>query len=140
MPIGAFVSSSEIMRTLQFDPMLGHITTFGGHPVSCAAALASLEVIESERLVAGVERKSALFRTLLQKMDIREIRGEGLLLAVELGSPERLQRFIRKAYENGIATDLFIFCDTAFRIAPPLIMSEEQIAESCEIIGKTIRN
>jgi acetylornithine/succinyldiaminopimelate/putrescine aminotransferase len=138
MPIGAFVASNEIMKTLQFNPVLGHITTFGGHPVSCAAALASLEVIESEQLIDGVKKKSALFRKLLQKTDIQAIRGEGLLLAVELDSPERLRRFIRKSCENGLVTDLFIFCDTAFRIAPPLIMTEEQIEESCDIIEKTI--
>ena len=139
MPLGAFVASQEIMRTLQFNPALGHITTFGGHPVSCAAALASLEVIESENLPASVETKAALFRSLLAEADVEEIRGDGLLMAVELGSSKRLHRFIKDAYENGIATDFFIFCDTAFRIAPPLIITEEQIAEACEIIRKTLK-
>ena len=140
MPIGAFVSSVDIVKTLQFNPMLGHITTFGGHPVSCAAALASLEVIESEHLVESVERKSALFRTLLEKIDVDDIRGEGLLLAVDLGDSARLQRFLRSACAYGIATDLFIFCDTAFRIAPPLIISDEQIEESCVLIAKAIKD
>lgn len=140
MPIGAFVSSPEIMSTLTHNPVLGHITTFGGHPVSCAAALASLEVILNEKLIEQVEHKAELFRKLLQPAKIEGIRGEGLLMAVELGLSERLHRFIKAAFDAGIATDWFLFCDTAFRISPPLIITDEQIAEVCSTLINVIEN
>lgn len=138
MPIGAFVSSPEIMRTLQFNPVLGHITTFGGHPVSCAAALATLDVLIDEQLIGSVGQKASLFRKELAGAALEGIRGEGLLMAVELGSADRLQRFIKKAFEHGIATDWFIYCNTAFRIAPPLIITEEQIQETCRELCKVL--
>lgn len=138
MPIGAFVSSPTIMKTLQFNPVLGHITTFGGHPVSCAAALASLEVLQEEQLVALVERKSALFQKELAGAAVEGIRGDGLLLAVDLACPDRLKRFMKKAFEKGIATDWFIFCNTAFRIAPPLIITDEQIKETCDVLRSIV--
>jgi acetylornithine/succinyldiaminopimelate/putrescine aminotransferase len=134
MPLGAFISSKTIMDSLQTNPALGHITTFGGHPVSCAAGLASLNVILSGNLIASVENKAALFRKQLADADIEDIRGDGLLMAVELGKTERLMKFIRLAYENGIATDWFLFNDSSFRIAPPLIINDSQIAEACEIL------
>ncbi|MDR1055496.1 MAG: aspartate aminotransferase family protein [Prevotellaceae bacterium] len=140
MPIGAFVSSQEIMSKLTYNPVLGHITTFGGHPVSCAAALASLEVILDEKLIETVDTKAALFRKLLAPAKIDDIRGDGLLMAIELGSPERLQRFIKAAFEAGIATDWFIFCSSAFRIAPPLIITESEIEEVCSTLIKVINN
>ena len=140
MPVGAFIASKEIMSTLTHNPVLGHITTFGGHPVSCAAALASLEVIVEDKLIETVETKSALFRKLLAGADIEGIRGDGLLMAVELGSDERLQNFIKKAFEAGIATDWFIFCGSAFRIAPPLIITDEQIEETCTILNNVLKN
>ena len=138
MPVGAFVSSKEIMDSLQSNPALGHITTFGGHPVSCAAGLAALEVVRSEKLLEGVEGKGTMFRDLLKGAAVEEIRGEGLLLAVELGKPERLSNFIEKAYENGIATDWFLFNDTSFRISPPLIISETQIEETCNTLKRLL--
>ncbi len=138
MPIGAFVSSPEIMNTLQSNPILGHITTFGGHPVSCAAALASLNVLRDENLITQVPAKSALFKKLLVHPKIKEVRGDGLLLAVELGSFELVQQTIAAMLQNGLLTDWFLFCDTAFRIAPPLVISEEEIKEACEIILKVL--
>jgi acetylornithine/succinyldiaminopimelate/putrescine aminotransferase len=138
MPLGAFISSKTIMDSLQTNPALGHITTFGGHPVSCAAGLAALDVILSENLMSSVEDKATLFRKLLQDADIEDIRGDGLLMAVELGKAERLSKFIRLAYENGIATDWFFYNDSSFRIAPPLIISNPQIEEACEILKKVL--
>jgi acetylornithine/succinyldiaminopimelate/putrescine aminotransferase len=138
MPLGAFISSKTIMDSLQTNPALGHITTFGGHPVSCAAGLASLNVILSDELTSSVASKAALFRKLLDDADIEEIRGEGLLMAVELGKTERLMKFIRLAYENGIATDWFLYNSSSFRIAPPLIIDEAQINETCCILKKTL--
>ncbi|MDR2466938.1 MAG: aspartate aminotransferase family protein [Prevotellaceae bacterium] len=138
MPVGAFISSKEIMDSLQSNPALGHITTFGGHPVSCAAGLAALDVLLSEKLIDGVERKGAMFRNLLKDAAVEEIRGEGLLIAVELGTPERLSKFIENAYRNGIVTDWFLFNNTSFRISPPLIVSESQIEETCETLKKQL--
>jgi acetylornithine/succinyldiaminopimelate/putrescine aminotransferase len=138
MPLGAFISSKRIMDCLQTNPALGHITTFGGHPVSCAAGMAALDVVLSESLIPSVEHKAALFREHLKSSDVEEIRGDGLLMAVELGKPERLAKFIRLAYENGIATDWFLFNNSSFRISPPLIITDTQIGETCEILKEVL--
>jgi len=139
MPIGAFISSKEIMDSLQTNPVLGHITTFGGHPVSCAAGMASLEVILSEKLVPQVERKAALFRKYLKDANIKEIRGEGLLMAVDLGEQKRFSKFLKMSYEKGIVSDGFLFNNSSFRIAPPLIITEQQIEETCEVLRDIIK-
>lgn len=134
MPLGAFISSREIMSVLGSNPALGHITTFGGHPVSCAAALASLEVLTRGKLVEEAGSKGELIRQRLNHPLIREIRGKGLYLAVELGSAELTGRFIRKGIEEGIVSDGFLFRDSAFRISPPLIINDRQINETCDQI------
>ena len=132
MPIGAFISSPEIMAGFQTNPILGHCTTFGGHPVSCAAALATLQVIQEENLLAGVAAKAARLRQRLQHPAIREVRGCGLLLAVEFESFEVLKPIIDYALaEEGILTDWFLFCDNSLRIAPPLTITEAEIDEAC---------
>jgi acetylornithine/succinyldiaminopimelate/putrescine aminotransferase len=131
MPLGAFISSPEIMRTLSRNPALGHITTFGGHPVSCAAGLASLSLLLEGDWMEQSREKEALFREHLRHPAIREIRGIGLYLAVELGNREKVQRFMELALEAGIVSDSFLFHDTAFRISPPLIISRDQILEAC---------
>lgn len=131
MPLGGFISNAGIMSVFKTNPVLGHITTFGGHPVSCAAGLANLEVLLREDLIKDVPEKEKQFRDQLQHPSIKEIRGKGLFLAVELGSAERVQKLISLAREEGIVTDWFIFHDTAFRIAPPLIISPAQIKDVC---------
>jgi acetylornithine/N-succinyldiaminopimelate aminotransferase len=131
MPLGAFISSNEIMNSLVTNPPLGHITTFGGHPVCCAAGLASLEVLIDENLVAGCESKSSIFRKQLVHPLVKEIRGKGLLLAAELGKPELTRYVISHAPEHGIVLDYFLFCPGAFRIAPPLIISDDEITDAC---------
>ena len=132
MPLGAFVSSNAIMSGLQSDPPLGHITTFGGHPVCCAAGLAALNYIQEHDLATQAEPKGALFEALLcDHPAVREIRRSGLLLAVELGCSERLFRAMALLKEAGYLSDWFLFCDTAFRISPPLTITEEQIRECC---------
>ena len=139
MPIGAFVSSTEIMAGLKTDPILGHCTTFGGHPVSCAAALATLRVIQDENLVAGVAEKAARLRARLVHPAIREVRGCGLLLAVEFKSFQVLKPIIDHALaEEGILTDWFLFCDNSLRIAPPLIITDEQIDEACAALLRAV--
>ena len=135
MPLGAFIARHEIMDTLQSNPTLGHITTFGGHPVCCAAGLAALEYLLDHHVVEQVEAKGALYEELLQGHPaVREIRRSGLLLAVELGSSERLYRIMELFKQVGIMSDWFLFCDTAFRISPPLTISEEEVRDSARII------
>src|SRR6056297_24564 len=138
MPIGAFVSSNEIMSTFKTNPILGHITTFGGHPVSCAAAVASLKTIVDEKLYVKVKQKGQLFRDLLVHPEIKEIRGAGLFMAVELQSFDQVKKVIDIAVSKGLVTDWFLFHDSAFRIAPPLIITEKQIKEACNILLEAI--
>ena len=135
MPLGAFVSSNEIMNTLQSNPVLGHITTFGGHPVCCAAGLAATRYLIDNKVVEDVERKGALFESLLSgHPNVVEIRRNGLLLAVELGSSERLYKIMDMFIERGILSDWFLYCDTAFRISPPLVITDAEIYKCVEII------
>ncbi len=134
MPIGAFIASKEIMKVLSFDPLLGHITTFGGHPVCCAASLATLkELIESE-LISTVKRKEKLFLELLVHPKIKEIRSAGLMMAVEFRSFDFVQAVIKDCIENGLITDWFLFNDRSLRIAPPLIITADEIKKACSII------
>ena len=139
MPLGAFVSRHEIMDTLQSNPVLGHITTFGGHPVCCAAGLAALEYLLENDVVRQVEAKGALYEELLGgHAAVREIRRSGLLLAVELGDSARLYRMMELFREEGILSDWFLFCDTAFRISPPLTISEEEVRGSAAVIRRCL--
>ncbi|RSK47186.1 aspartate aminotransferase family protein [Hymenobacter rigui] len=132
MPIGAFIAPQHIMAGFKTDPILGHCTTFGGHPVSCAAALATLQVIQEDNLLAGVARKAARFRELLVHPAIREVRNCGLMMAVEFDSFEVLKPIIDHAlWHEHILTDWFLFCDNSLRIAPPLTITEEQIDAAC---------
>lgn len=131
MPLGAFISSQKIMSSLISDPTLGHITTFGGHPVCCAAGLAALEVIIDEDLISKSVGKSLLFKKNLVHPLISEMRGEGLLLAVKLIHPGYIDYIITNAPEYGIILDYFLFCSDAFRVAPPLIISEDEITLAC---------
>ncbi|MBL4716835.1 MAG: aspartate aminotransferase family protein [Bacteroidia bacterium] len=134
MPIGAFISSKEIMDSFKSNPELGHLTTFGGHPVCCAASFATLETIQQENILESVKSKGELFKQLLVHEKIKEVRGEGLLLAVDLGEAEYCQKLIKKCYENGLFLDWFLFADNCFRIAPPLIINDEEIKDACSKI------
>jgi acetylornithine/succinyldiaminopimelate/putrescine aminotransferase len=138
LPLAAFISSKEIMSTLSHSPALGHITTFGGHPLSCAAALAALKWMNEEKILSYIEEKEQLFRKLLIHPDIKSIRGKGLFLALQFENAGTNFAVISKCLENGLIADWFLFNDSAMRIAPPLIITEEQIKESCEIIIKSI--
>jgi len=137
-PIGAFASSEQIMDALSTDPPLGHITTFGGHPVSCAAAVANIEILKSDGLVENVNDKGALFKELLKHDLIKEVRGIGLMLAVQLENPVQAHRAMDICREMGLITDWFLFADDALRIAPPLIISKEQIKMGCTIILQSL--
>lgn len=134
MPIAAFVANQEIMNALSDNPMLGHITTFGGHPVCCAAALATLEALTNGGWVEQVEQKAALFIQLLQHPAIVEIRNAGLLIAVELRDFATVQAVIQRCLEKGLIIDWFLFNNRSLRIAPPLVISEIQIREACAIL------
>ena len=135
MPLGAFVSSQEIMSTLTHNPVLGHITTFGGHPVCCAAGLAAMKFLQENKVVEDVERKGALYEELLKDHPaVKEIRRSGMLLAIELGESEKLYKIMDLFIEEGILSDWFLFCDTAFRISAPLVISDEEIRDSVRII------
>lgn len=138
MPLGAFVSSGEIMKSLTCDPVLGHITTFGGHPVSCAAAMASLEVITGENMADKAFRFEALFRKFLKHERIRTIRGRGLLLALEFESQDMNFNVISRCLETGVITDWFLFAPECMRLAPPLTIQESEIEEACSLIVHAI--
>ena len=139
MPLGAFVSSQKIMSTLTHNPVLGHITTFGGHPVCCAAGLAAMKFLLEEKVVEDVERKGAMFVELLKDHPaVKEIRRSGLLMAVELGESAKLYRLMDLFIEEGILSDWFLYCDTAFRISPPLVITDAEIKDSVRIIKKCL--
>jgi|SRR5665213_233002 len=138
MPVGAFISSNKIMSALKENPILGHITTFGGHPVCCTAGLAALEVLLDEHIVDTVFEKEALIRQLLVHPAIKKIRGKGLMLAVELVSFKFNKKVIDRCIENGVVTDWFLHCSNAMRIAPPLVISFEQIESACTVICEAL--
>lgn len=138
MPIGAFISSNEIMSAFKNNPILGHMTTFGGHPVSAAASLATVRVLQEENLIGQVTEKADLIKSLLVHPKIKEIRNKGLMMAVQFESFGVLKPIIDRAIELGVVTDWFLFCDDAMRIAPPLTITEEQIREACGVILEAI--
>jgi len=138
MPLGAFISSVEIMGALKNNPILGHITTFGGHPVCCASGLASLEVLLRDNLIDGVAAKEALFKKLLVHPSIKEVRGKGLMLAAETESFELLKKIIDHSIEQGIIIDWFLHCSNSMRIAPPLIITQQEIEQACATILQAV--
>jgi acetylornithine/N-succinyldiaminopimelate aminotransferase len=134
MPLGAFIADKKIMDSFTHNPVLGHINTFGGHPVSCAAGLAGLQVLLEDKLIDGIFEKENLFRSLLTHSSIKNISSAGLMMAVEFDSFETNKKIIDTLIEQGIFTDWFLFCANAFRICPPLNISEEEIQKACAII------
>jgi len=140
MPIGCFISSTDRMHAFTHNPVLGHITTFGGHPVSAAAALATLQVIQEEKLLNTVKQKEALFQSLLNHPAIIQKRSRGLMMAIAFESYDVLKPIIDRAIELGVVTDWFLFNDRSMRIAPPLIITEDEIRHACEIILHAIED
>lgn len=138
MPLGAFVASKQIMSALSENPILGHITTFGGHPVCCAAGLAAMEVLLNENLIAAVAEKEALFRQLLVHPAIKQIRGKGLMLAIELADFDLNKKIIDRCIANGVITDWFLHCSNSMRIAPPLVITADQIKTACGVILEAV--
>lgn len=134
MPLGAFVADKKIMDSFTHDPVLGHINTFGGHPVSCAAGLAGFKVLMEERIIDGIAQKEKLFRSLLQHPLISNVNSCGLMIAVEFRDFETNKKVIDALIEQGVFTDWFLFAAHALRIVPPLNISEEDITIACKKI------
>lgn len=135
MPLGAFVASKKMMDTFSSNPFLGHITTFGGHPVCCAAGLASLKVLTEEKeIIENVASKANLFKEQLKHEAIIEVRNAGLLMAIQLASYDQVLGVIHECLRTGLVTDWFLFNAEAVRIAPPLNITEDEILESCRIL------
>ena len=142
MPIGAFIADKRIMLTLTHNPDFGHITTFGGHPVSAAAAIATLEELtKNPNLINQVDEKGAIYESALKNHSlVKGIRRKGLLISIELPTVEINQKIIQELLQNGLVTDPFFFMPQAFRIAPPLIITKDEIALTIELINKTFKN
>jgi acetylornithine/succinyldiaminopimelate/putrescine aminotransferase len=138
MPLGAFVADKKIMDHLSFDPVLGHINTFGGHPVSCAAGLAALRVAIREKWVEDVFRKEERFKSQLKHEIIRSFNSRGLMIALHFDDFDQNKKIIDKLIEAGIFTDWFLFAAHALRIAPPLNISDEEIDFACKMILKVL--
>jgi acetylornithine/succinyldiaminopimelate/putrescine aminotransferase len=139
MPIGAFVSSRELMSVLSFNPVLGHITTFGGHPLSAAAALAGLEVIAESGFLEEVREKSLYLKLALSELPVLEIRGTGMMWALRLNDFDQVQALITFCMQQGLLTDWFLFASNCVRIAPPLVISKEEIDFAVEVLGRFFR-
>jgi len=131
MPLGAFVADKQIMDSLTHDPVLGHINTFGGHPVCCAAGLAALNVLQDEKLIDGVKEKEQLFLTLLKHPAIKAVRSCGLMMAVEFDSFETNKKIIDLLIDRGVFTDWFLFASNCLRIVPPLTIRKDDIQTAC---------
>ena len=137
LPLGAFISSHQLMQELTYQPVLGHITTFGGNPVCCAAGLASLETLLEEGWMQSVDQKNKMLSQFNDFSSI-EFRSFGLLAALNFTSSEFNMAAIRKVIAKGVITDWFLFNASAMRIAPPLIISDQELKEAVEIISETI--
>ncbi len=131
MPIGAFVADKKIMETLSHNPILGHITTFGGHPVTCAAALANLHVLQTERYYSDVARKTTLFHTHLQHPAIKSLRTAGFMMAMQLDNFDNVLKAADACMQQGVIVEWFLFNTDSVRMAPPLIITDEQIIDAC---------
>ncbi|QEC67615.1 aspartate aminotransferase family protein [Panacibacter ginsenosidivorans] len=138
MPLGAFIADRKIMHTLTFDPVLGHITTFGGHPVSCAAGKAALEVLLQSNLINVVKKKEEILRQHLQHEKIIQLNTAGLWASLEFASFETNKKIIHKCINKGLITDWFLFAPNKMRIAPPLIITEEELINACKKIIEAI--
>lgn len=138
MPIGCFISSQQLLNEFTYNPVLGNINTFGGNAVCCAASLACLQTIQSEQLADQVEKKSQLIRSLLVHPAIKQIKGKGLMLSIDFGDTELNFKIIDSCIEKGLIVDWFLFNTHSMRIAPPLVITEDEIKKACSIILEAI--
>jgi acetylornithine/succinyldiaminopimelate/putrescine aminotransferase len=133
LPLGAFISSPEIMSALSHNPILGHMTTFGGHPLSCAASLEALQIVLDDQLQDRAIALGDLFKAKLKPHPaLHEIRGRGLMLALELKNQDHLLPAVKACRANGLLVDWFLFNDRSIRLAPPLITSEVEVMLICD--------
>ncbi|MBK7853655.1 MAG: aspartate aminotransferase family protein [Bacteroidetes bacterium] len=139
MPLGAFITSTEVMQSLSNNPVLGHITTFGGHPVCCAASLAAIESLIEKNILSGIEEKESIIRNQLTHTAIKNISGCGLMLSLEFESKETNLEIIKQCITNGLFTDWFLFAENKMRITPPLNIANSVLLEACSIITQSIR-
>lgn len=140
MPLGGFAARPEVMSAFKTNPILGHITTFGGHAVCCAAGLAALNYIEDHKLLEEVEHKGATIEKLITADKVKDIRREGLLMAIEFGSEDLCNSVARAALSEGLISESFLFCPSALRVAPPLTITMEEIEMVCEKLNKVINS
>ncbi|MEY4382241.1 MAG: hypothetical protein RJA92_1621 [Bacteroidota bacterium] len=138
MPLGAFISSHKLMSTLTVAPVLGHITTFGGHPVSCAAGKKAFEILLQEKYIDSVAAKSELLQSLLQHPAIIKMQGIGLWFSLRFSSDVLAQKVAHACVQNGVITDWFLFAPDCIRVAPPLIITEAEIRAACTIVLQSI--
>ncbi|MCF6352001.1 MAG: aspartate aminotransferase family protein [Cyclobacteriaceae bacterium] len=136
MPIGAFIASYNLMQLLSHNPMLGHITTFGGNPISCASALATISIISEPAFLNKIEPKGRLIEEELNHPKIKAIRRKGLMLAVELENEEQVNKLIDYCIANGVIIYWFLSTRNSFRISPPLTITESEIKKACEVINR----
>ena len=135
LPLGAFIASKELMQYLTHDPVLGHITTFGGHPLSCAAGLAATKVLIDEGLLDTVKQKEKQFLGLLKHTSIRSVRSSGLLIAVDFGDEQTCKKVVDHCINNGVFTDWFLFAPQCLRICPPLNIDDRHVEKACAVIN-----
>lgn len=140
MPLGAFIADKQLMDAFTENPVLGHITTFGGHPVCCAAGMAAMKALLEEGWMDTVKKKESLFKSLLTHPKINEVRSFGLWMAVEFDSFETNKKIIDACINEGVLTDWFLFASNCLRISPPLMISEEQIAKACGVIQTALNS
>jgi acetylornithine/N-succinyldiaminopimelate aminotransferase len=138
MPLGAFISSPEIMKVLSSNPALGHMSTSGGHPVSCAASLAALQIATAEGFTDAIKKRESILKNALRHKRIKEVRGMGLFYAIEFESEMFTRAVIDRCYENGLLSDWFLFAPNCMRLAPPLTISADEMSAACEIIMNSV--
>ncbi len=138
LPLGAFIADKVLMHHLTDNPILGHITTFGGHPLCCAAGMAAMEALLNEGMMDGVKQKEELFKSLLQHPLIKSVASFGLWMAVEFDSFEQCKRIVDRCIADGVFTDWFLFASNCLRISPPLIITEEEIRQTCATLLRAI--
>jgi len=138
LPLGAFIADKKLMDAFTENPILGHITTFGGHPVCCAAGMAAMKVLLEEKIMDDIKVKEELFKSLLAHSKMKAIRALGLWMAVEFDSFETNKKIIDACIASGVMTDWFLFAPTCLRISPPLIISDEQIKKACNFILQAV--
>jgi len=141
LPLGAFISCQEIMSVLLHDPPLGHLTTFGGNALSCVASLTALNVIIEEDLHhKAIAKGNKISEALSKHPSVREVRGRGLMMAVELKDPDNLRETVKACKKEGLLVDWFLFNERSVRLAPPLVISDEEIEILCEKMENTLEN